>query len=116
MSASSVVAGTVTCWLQSTQAKPGTWLVSSMKLLLPVLTVGVRGLTCSVTVPARAATASGSTLTFGSRQNSRRRKRAKSGCGSTASTRAPSADQHRDRLPTWAPISKHKVPGRTNGA
>ena len=35
----------------------------------------------------------------------------KSGCGSTATTRAPSARQARTRLPTCAPTSKPMSPG-----
>ena len=42
--------------------------------------------------------------------------RAKSGCGSSATTEAPSRDQDRARLPTWAPMSKHRPPFATNGA
>jgi hypothetical protein len=57
MSRSSVVAGTSSRALQSTQAKPGTRRASAMKADEPVVTVGVRGLTCSTTVPGRAPTA-----------------------------------------------------------
>ena len=112
--ASSVVAGTSTRSSQRTHAKDGT-RVAAMKPGDAVVTVGVRELTSSVALPDAAATASARTVTFRSRRNSQRRKRAKSGCGSTATTRAPRRDQERERLPTWAPMSKQSPPAGTNG-
>ena len=109
-----MTAGTSRRSFHATQAKDAIRLVPAMNAREPVVTVGVRGLTWSVTVPGAAATASRRRVTLGSPRNSQRRKRARSGCGSIATTRAPSRDQERVRLPTWAPMSKHKAPGRTN--
>ena len=113
---SSVVAGTSSRPLHSTQAKPGTRRVSATKSADPVVTVGVRGLTRSTTLPGRAATAWRSTVTPRSGQHSTRRTSARSGWGSSATTRAPSRAQQSVRLPTWAPTSKQRSPGRTKRA
>ena len=108
--------GTLTLASQRTQANDGARLAEAMKPREPVVTVGVRGLTSRVSIPWRAATACSHTVTRPSERNSQRRKRAKSGCGSIATTEAPSRDQERDRLPTWAPTSKQSPPRGTRPA
>ena len=90
--------------------------MDQMKSEGKVVTVGVRGLTRSTTLPGRAATAWRSTVTPRSGQHSTRRTSARSGWGSSATTRAPSRAQQSVRLPTWAPMSKQRSPGRTKRA
>jgi hypothetical protein len=77
-------------------------------------TVGVAVEMPSCARPGRAPTAPGTIVTPVSRPKSNRNTRRQSGCGSTATTVAPSFRQARTRLPTCAPMSNARSPGRRN--
>ena len=100
MSASRVVISTSTVRSHLTLAK----LRSVSTVLIQSVesddTVGVAVEMPSRAVPGSAPSALGTIVTSPSRPKNSRRMRAKSGCGSTAITRAPNARQARTRLPT----------------
>jgi hypothetical protein len=114
ISASSVVTGTSTDRSQRTLAKLRSVATVSIQSVDSDDTVGVAVEMPSRAVPGRAPSAWGRIVTPSSRPKNSRRMRVKSGCGSTAITRAPSARQARTRLPTCAPTSIPMSPGPRN--